>query len=145
MNALPFTAAAHKDAVDQLRRMIADIPEPEYMVVARAEIRQMHTSTILGFMDNPKLLGPIMANWLGDSPTDDDMDVLGVRMGMALADEIDRRIPVPTRYAMANELATQAETLRQCDPDDTVKDCERRIDKLCSIVEALALLVRGAP
>lgn len=45
--------------------------------------------------------------------------------------------------AMANELHRQADDLRRCDPDQDVKDCERRIDKLCSIVQGVVLLVRS--
>ena len=63
----------------------------------------------------------------------------------AVLDEIDRRLPIPLNTERsANACAEMAQELRRSENDETVQDCEYRIDRLCTIVYNLALIVRGA-
>lgn len=158
---IPFTAEAHAAQTKALRDACTMEVTPAIAQVL-AELPKMSTSALLTYLVIPSGMNRLVASLCGEEAEEETVVAVATHMSLAFLDEIDRRIPIElarrlhtleTAFLNANiertleleRIADMAEILRRSEPDDDVKDCERRIDKLCTLVKGVALLARGTP
>lgn len=77
---------------DQVREYLAKLSTPK-LVAFRAHVLSMKTSELIGCMSNPDQVAGVIST--GAIFSDEDKEAAMAAM-LAIADEIDRRMPIPS-------------------------------------------------